>query len=92
MDLTQRLAFCKKCEKRTFDPNTGIVCSLSQRKPDFISNCKDFIIDPKEASKIAAKSYAAQSVPQEESSSNPIWGIIGVILIVIKLLFYFGRN
>ncbi|ADV49608.1 hypothetical protein I2486_11635 [Cellulophaga sp. E16_2] len=91
MDLPQRLAFCKKCEKRTFDPNLGIVCSLTQRKPDFISNCNDFIIDPKEASKIAAKSYAAQSAPPEESGSFSIWGVIGLILIVIRLIFFFGR-
>jgi hypothetical protein len=92
MDLSQRLAFCKKCEKRTFDPNLGIVCSLSQRKPDFVSNCNDFILDPKEASKIAAKSYAAQSVPQQESGPISIWGVIGVILIVIRVIFFFARN
>ncbi|MBU2994984.1 hypothetical protein KO500_00995 [Cellulophaga baltica] len=91
MDIQERLAYCKKCDKRTFDHNTGIICSLSQRKPDFISKCNDFIIDPKEASKIAAKSYATQSVPQEESGGISGWGILGIILIVIKLFIYLSR-
>ena len=91
MELAQRLQTCKKCEKRKFDPNTGIICSLTSRKPEFVSNCNEFVVDPKEASKAAAKAY----VPQEQESSGSsygIWGVIGLILLIIRIVVRFAQD
>jgi len=54
MDLLQRLESCKKCTKRK-SSDTGIVCSLTLRKPDFLDTCKHFDVDPKEAQKMAVR-------------------------------------
>ncbi len=91
MELAQQLSSCKKCEKRKFDPNLGIVCSLTLRKPDFIDKCKDFIIDPKEASKIAAKSYTPAE-GEKSGSSMSVWGVVAIIFVIIKIILRFARD
>lgn len=90
MELKQQLVFCKQCEKREFNPNTGIVCSLTQRKPDFQQSCKDFVIDPKQAQKIAAQS--SYEVESESSSSGSVWGIIVGAIIVIRIIIRIANN
>ncbi len=89
MQLAQRLETCKRCEKRKFDMNSGIVCSLTLRKPEFEDSCKDFVLDPKEDSKLKAKAY---KVEKEEKSSISTWGVIVMILIVAKFIFRMMRD
>jgi hypothetical protein len=91
MELADRLATCKQCEKRKFDPNTGIVCSLTLRKPDFVKDCNDFIMDPKEVSKKYAKSYAAE-VESKSGSSMSVWGIVAIAFFVIRIIMRFMRD
>jgi len=91
MELKQQLSFCKQCENRKFDPNTGIVCSLTLRKPDFLVSCKDFSQDPKEAQKMAAKASVAQ---QEEASGSGMsaWSFIVIGLIVVRIIIRLMRD
>ena len=89
MDLKQRLEFCKKCQKRKFG-DTGIVCSLTDRKPDFNDTCNDFLIDPKEAQKVVAK--AQYSDYEDKEGGKSIWGIIVVIFIIIRIILRFMRD
>ncbi len=89
MDLKQRLAFCKKCQKRKFS-DTGIICSLTERKPDFEGNCKDFLLDPKEAQRMAAKEEYSDY--EDSGSSKSIWGIIAVIFIIIRIIMRIMRD
>lgn len=37
-----KLDFCKKCKKRKFDLNRGIICGLTNEKPTFENSCPDF--------------------------------------------------
>lgn len=39
------ITFCKSCLNRQFDPERGIICSLTSQKPEFILTCKEFLID-----------------------------------------------
>lgn len=41
----ERLAFCKQCHHRTFDPAQGILCSITLGKPNFEDQCDDFYLD-----------------------------------------------
>jgi hypothetical protein len=43
---TQQLEFCQRCSKRKFDPNRGIICSLTQDIAKFKKDCPDFEKDP----------------------------------------------
>lgn len=45
MDRTKQLEYCKKCTKQKFDPRQGIICSLTNQKADFESECEYFEID-----------------------------------------------
>jgi len=93
MDLKTRLEFCKKCENRKFG-DSGIICSLTERKPDFINKCNDFVIDPKQAQKILAKANYSKNYEDTDSgfSSKSIWGVVAVVFIIIKIILRFTRD
>lgn len=88
MDTMQRLAYCKQCEKRKFDASIGIVCSLTNRKPDFDAKCADFVMDQVQVQKVSLKAAAAQ---EEKSNTSYIWVIVGVVLIIIRILIRLNR-
>ncbi|WBU88472.1 hypothetical protein [Cellulophaga omnivescoria] len=90
MNLSEQLILCKKCENRKFDPNTGINCSLTGKKPNFEDTCSTFVLDAKEAEKIAAKGQASAYV--KEDSKQNMWWVLGVVLIVIKIIWRFSRD
>jgi hypothetical protein len=88
MDLKERLVLCKQCQKKGFDPTLGVICSLSNAKPNFESNCSDFVIDPKEAQRMAAKT---ENIEEEKSKNYTIWVVIGVILIILRIILRMAR-
>lgn len=90
MDLKTRLISCKQCENRKFDSAVGIVCALTQRKPNFENTCKTFVVDEKEAQKMAAKQYVAQE--ENKSGNISIWGILGIAFIVIRILIRLAKD
>ncbi len=49
MTLNECLEFCKICQNRHVDFKTGLICSLTNEKPQFEDSCKDFLKDEKEA-------------------------------------------
>ncbi len=57
MDRKAHLMFCKKCSKRNFSREKGIVCSLTGEQADFDGYCSDFDEDTVEADKM--KKYGA---------------------------------
>ncbi len=42
MEMTERIKYCRVCKSRKFNNETGIICGLNDKKPDFESNCKSF--------------------------------------------------
>ncbi len=42
MDRTYRLSFCQQCIKRGFNPNRGVVCSLTNEHATFDKSCPDY--------------------------------------------------
>lgn len=46
MTRDQHLQFCKRCTNRKFDPQQGLVCSLTGRIADFDPTCPNFNVDP----------------------------------------------
>lgn len=47
MSTTKISEYCDKCTKKSFNINTGLVCGLTNEKPNFVSTCPDFELDPK---------------------------------------------
>lgn len=47
MTRQERLKFCKTCQKRKFDFNRGILCSITNDLAAFEDSCPDYLIDEK---------------------------------------------
>jgi len=45
MNREKQLEYCRKCINQKFDPNQGIICSLTNQKADFEIECNYFEID-----------------------------------------------
>ena len=45
MELAERIALCKQCKNRSFDPSQGIICRLTNEKPTFEVACRHFLRD-----------------------------------------------
>lgn len=92
MTLNERLEFCKICSIRHVDFKTGLVCSITNEKPQFEDNCKDFLKDEKEAErKLKMKLDAAGNSRSQNGSLNPTknknYGIFLTVAGLILLLF-----
>lgn len=85
MELKERLEFCKICENKKFDSKIGIVCSLTDLKPIFISKCPDFIVDNDQLKRIESskiKKELNNSLPKGAVAAT----IISLIVIIIRFL------
>lgn len=87
----EQLEFCKKCKKRTFNSSIGIVCSITNAKPNFTSSCKDYIIDSrhveKELSRQSSNSRDYLVDINEDSKPTPSWKIaLSIILFIIAII------
>jgi hypothetical protein len=90
MNLKERLEFCTICENRQVDFKTGLVCNLTNEKPEFENNCEFFRKDEKEAErKLKMKLDAAGNSRSQNGSLNPQKNInYGVFLIVAGVLIF----
>jgi hypothetical protein len=50
--VEDRITLCKTCNLRTFNPEIGIICSLTENKPAFETTCKDYQVDNKEVTRL----------------------------------------
>jgi len=105
MTLRERLEFCNKCQNRTFDKSVGIVCSLTNRKPNFDKTCKDFKKDIVEVQKERAKEYVANkkedtfslddlpsTSKKKDSSGISTWSIIFIVIVVVRFIMRLMRD
>ncbi|MBU3012700.1 hypothetical protein KO506_14900 [Polaribacter vadi] len=88
MELKECLEFCKICKNRHVDFKTGLVCSLTNNKPEFENNCINFLKDEKEAKRVLKlKLDAAGNSRSQNGSLNPKKNInYGVFLTVAGIL------
>ena len=96
MTLKERLDFCTICENRKVDLKTGLVCNLTNLKPDFENTCKFFKKDEKEAErKLKMKLDATGNARSQNGSLNPkkninygvFLTVAGAFIILISILF-----
>jgi hypothetical protein len=96
MNLKERLEFCTICENRKVDFKTGLVCNLTNLKPEFEDTCEFFKKDGKEAErKLKMKLDATGNARSQNGSVNPkkninygvFLTVAGVIVLLISILF-----
>lgn len=52
MNRDEQLVFCKKCVNQKLDLQEGLICTLTNRKADFVGSCPDFIIDKQKVKEV----------------------------------------
>ncbi|MEP3210837.1 MAG: hypothetical protein ABJN95_16665 [Maribacter sp.] len=92
MTLNERLVFCTICQNRKIDFEKGLLCALTNEKPDFEDSCELFLKDEKEADrKLNLKLDAAGNAQSQKGSLHPKkninYGIFLMISGVFVLLF-----
>ena len=79
-----KIELCKKCTKREFDFKQGIVCGLTNEKPDFEDSCPDFDRDE------TVTAYTGLSIkPNGQRAKNAIT-LIWIVLVLEIVSFVSG--
>lgn len=96
MNINERLTYCAICQNRKIDLKTGLLCSLTNKKPEFEDTCDKFIKDEKEAErKLKLKLAGAGNARAQSGSLHPkkninygiFLTILGIIILSFSLLF-----
>ncbi len=66
--LKEKLEICSVCKKREFDPNKGLVCSLTKDKPTFEDDCTTF-----ESDTVQVEKQVTRTAMYEENKSISGW-------------------
>jgi hypothetical protein len=82
MDFAQ---FCERCKYYGFDSKKGIVCRLSNLKPAFEKECKNFLLDPERDRKKATQSTYTRSRKMKRALDK--WGVALTTVGIINLIW-----
>jgi len=93
--LEEKIKVCSICTKRSFNPQTGLVCSLTAAKPAWENSCTDFLIDSTEAEKKIAQKKAIEAEEQVSGGAGIFnlesKGVLGgAAMMVIAFVWFFG--
>ncbi len=67
MSTTNISEYCEKCLNKSFNPSLGLVCGLTNAKPDFIDTCPSFSLDPKAQARMEIE---AEKVKEQDIQSD----------------------
>ncbi|MBN2611219.1 MAG: DUF4328 domain-containing protein [Bacteroidales bacterium] len=70
------IALCKKCKKRGFDLKQGIVCSLTNEKPNFEGDCPYFENDEK------VKEFKGLGLRPNDQRAKVLLALIWIVLLL----------
>jgi hypothetical protein len=97
MDLSHCLAHCRICSLRKMDVQTGLLCSLTQAKPNFTDICPSFSADEAQVSYYRQREQQLASDMEEASGffaaeqKGVKKGVMGgMLMIVIALVWFIG--
>ena len=90
MNVLERLKVCSTCKNREFDPNCGVVCSLTKKKPMFDESCANYTaVDHSEAKQVAnavmdssSAEFEATALPRLKTDDS-ISGWLAFFLYVV---------
>ncbi|WP_298901146.1 hypothetical protein [uncultured Psychroserpens sp.] len=83
--LKERLRFCKNCVHRKNNLQTGILCGLTDQKPDFDRFCKDYV----ENTAVIEKERARDPMKLNRSST---WITASVVISIVLLGLKVARS
>ncbi|MET2985039.1 hypothetical protein [Aureibaculum conchae] len=92
MTLKERLEFCNICENRKIDMKVGLLCNLTDKKPEFENKCEFFIKDEKEAERKlklkldgtgTSRSQNGSLVPSKNINYGTFLTIAGILVLLL---------
>jgi hypothetical protein len=90
---SERLAFCRNCTNRDFNPNHGITCNLTKKPPNFVTTCVDYNEDVKQLVKDAERAqfgnYTITSNNVTPASTGARLGNYFIDRIIIAIATWF---
>ena len=93
MNREHRLQYCKICKNQSMDLKKGLVCGLTNERATFGATCPDFERDELLADKERQKLLREQLEPEAEKSGGiSTWGVIAIILLVLRIVLRLMRH
>jgi len=89
MKREEHLIFCKACKNQAFDPNKGIICSLTNKIADFEDECESYLEDAEKK-----VTYSDENISIKDNSKRAkviitvFWGIC-IISLFATISGYF---
>lgn len=80
-----QLSYCNVCTRKAFDPQLGLVCSLTGRKPDFDGACPTF--DPISGADVSRVGKAKAFTPYSVGLGKRVVNLLIDTLVYYALVF-----
>lgn len=96
MERADRLQFCRTCVKRGFNPEKGVVCSLTGEYADFDGECSDYELDNRVLrAEMEKKRRELEEALQNNTGGLASFGIkngiaAGIILLTLGFGWFIG--
>ena len=97
METSERIKICSSCNNREFNPQTGIVCSLTKEKPNFEESCSNYSANLSQNAKEIAERYEPDESDKRISGwlAFFLWGGVGAgatISTILNLVEFFRES
>jgi hypothetical protein len=87
MTLEEKLKYCIICENRSMNRDIGMVCGLTKKKPNFITECNKFIKDEVETQRKLELELSAAGDADTSPDSSPQRNVnIGILILTLGIL------
>ena len=83
MTRSEHLQFCKKCKNRSFNPDLGITCNLTNTIADFEGECKDFSFDSNSQFIPKVKAVIRPNEQRAKWAEYLIWAMLFMSIITL---------
>jgi hypothetical protein len=89
MEMEEKIKICKICQNKSYTSEKGIVCGLTNEKPDFEKECPDFKIDQLAISNQLQGQGQGQGQKQSDEELETGFKVLSFCVPIAGLILYF---
>ena len=86
LTLEEKIKLCKNCKYQGFDPNNGIVCSLTRQKPSLEDGCQYYSAAQSQMPENVKQHIEGHAYHNVNSSAENILNIFSSILLILGVI------
>lgn len=97
MEMTERIKICSTCKNHKMDINRGIVCNLTDQKPEFELTCESYLENQESETTLNDNMEANENIEGKEILKGANWfrtiaslSLINVVVSFFDIAFIFG--